>query len=365
MKRMLAVIAMMAACAGTVTAGPKINIDDKGDAWIQPSILGQLFYNYNKDAADPHDFYVRRARIILAGQVTDGVKVFMETDNDMAGKSGAGAISTDIQDAFVDFRLQKGESSEMWLAAGLILLPFSIENKSSAGSLLGLDYNGEVIKLANAFTWRDIGAELHGKSCRTMEYRLGVFDGYDTANSTKNPDAALRFTGHLSFNIFGQVANSGWFCNQNPLGNKDADGNIQSYLVLGAGLDNQNKATLVTDTNGVSSVTDNKAWVVDVQSGFAVKSAAVLVNAAYYNWDNASFDGNTAFIETGVLLCKNVMPTVKWSRQAPDGGKTANDFTVGVHYLLKGHNARIGAEYTWGDTKATDKQVLVGAQFLL
>jgi len=353
-------------------AGPQLNVTEDGSAWIKPAFLGQVHYRYQSDAADEEDFYLRRGRIILIGQIQDGIKFFVETDNDKAGMNGVGSVSTDIQDAFVDFRLFDVDDSQLWLKGGLILLPFSFESVSSAASLLGHDYNAEQVKLVNSFVWRDYGAELHGNVAKRFAYRVGVFDGYDAQNSIKNDDAGLRFTGHVALNLIGDVETS-WFYSQSRLGKG-------SYLSVGAGVDLQSDATaeevpvetaapltLARTTTPAEPLTrtvvkDSEGYVVDVQSGVKLnESLSVTLNGAWYNWDNAAFDGNTAFVEGGVLVDK-VMLTGKYGLQDPSEGDSVNDFTAGVHYFFKGHNARVGVEYRWGDS---DDQVLAGVQFLL
>jgi len=339
-------------------AGPKMEIDE--DSWMSISFLGQAHYRYNDDLTPKQDFYLRRGRIILKGQMMDGVKFFVETDNDNAGKNGASSASTDIQDAWMDVRLLNAEEAEVWLQGGLILLPFSFENRSSAASLLGIDYNAEACgKFVNAFVWRDYGAELHGHVAKRVAYRVGTFDGYDAPNSAKNPDAPLRVTGHAAVNVVGQTEQGGWFYSQNRLGKKG------NYLAIGAGIDSQSDATLVPDIVGsVTNMveTDSDAWVVDFQSSFGLgENTAVLLNGAYYDWDNSAFDGTTAFVESGVLIDKT-MVTLKYSLQDPNVGVETEDCTAGVHYFIKGHNARAGVEYRWGDS---DEQALLGIQFLL
>lgn len=350
--------------AVAANAGPELKISD--DSWISLSFLGQAHYRVNSDAADEEDFFLRRGRIIVQGQVQDGVKFFVETDNDNAGKNGSPAVSTDIQDAWMDYRLVKTDAVEAWLQGGLMLLPFSLDNRGSAASLLGIDYNSEVIKFVNSFTWRDYGAELHGNVLKKVAYHLGVFDGYDEPNSTKNNDAALRYCGHVAFNVIGEVEQGGWFYTQNRLGKVGKDN--ANYLILGAGLDTQDKATLNPAVSGVVTnmvVRDSDAWVVDMQSSFALGDAAsLLVNAGFYDWDNGAYKGTTAFVESGVLIGKT-MVTGKFSPLDPDTGANADDYTAGLHYFIKGHNARVGVEYTWGDTAATDGQILGGLQFLL
>lgn len=341
MKKILLIglFGLLLALPSVAQSGPKWDLGD--DSWIKLSFLGQVHYSFMDEAADQDDFYLRRGRIILAGQIMDGVKFFMETDNDNAGKHEVDA-STDIQDVFVDLRLG---DSDHWVKAGLIFLPFSFESHSSAVSLLGIDYNSETIKLINAFVWRDYGVELHGNFGKRFAYNIGAFDGYPVTN--KNPEAPLRYTGHLAFNLVGDVETR-WFNTQDRLGK----GN---YLTVGAGFDNQDKATL--DTVEV----DSSAWVVDFQSGFVLGRTDLTINGAYYDWDNANFEGSTAFIEAG-LRVNNIMLSLKYSNQDREDFDEINDYTLGIHYFLKNHNVRGGIEYRTGDSS---DWTLVGVQFFI
>lgn len=354
MRKSMAVICVaVLALAGVVNAGPKWDVGEDGN--MQLSFLGQVHFLSVDGAPDGDDIYLRRARFILSGQIQDGLTFFVETDNDNAGKAGTDA-STDIQDVFADARLVEGDS-ELWVKAGLILLPFSFETRASAASLLGIDYNVEAVKLVNTFVWRDYGAELHGNIGSRFSYAAGVFDGYDLKDSSKNPDAQMRYTGHVAVNIIG-AAEKGWFFTQERMGAKG------SYVSLGAGFDTQKDATLTTvgeEDAAVVLENDNDAWVVDMQSGYAREGMSATLNAAYYDWDNSIFKGNTAFVETG-LLVKKTMVTLKYSLQAPDAGSDTADYTAGLHYFLKKHNARGGVEFRWGDSA---DQVLAGIQFLL
>jgi hypothetical protein len=328
-------------------AGPKWDLSE--DSYIQLSVLGQVHASFTEDAADEHDLYLRRARIILSGQVFDGLKFFMETDNDNAGRNGFASASTDIQDAFVEQRLHGSH----FMQGGLILLPFSFENAASAGSLLGLDYNLEVLKFAETFAWRDYGVVFRGDFGRKLAYRLGVFDGYDDKTGTKNPEAGLRGTGHLAVNLVGETEN-GWFFTQDRLGD-------QPYITLGVGADYQEEASLQVATNGTETISDNEALVLDFQSGLPLGALFATLNGAWYTWDNATFDGDTAFLEAG-LRRQAFELTLKQSRQEPDGKETLNDTTVGFHHMRMKHSARAGVEYRWGDSA---EQLLLGFQIAL
>ena len=336
-------LAGMAGLAGA--AGPRWDITD--ESYLQLGLLGQVHASFTEDATDEHDLYLRRARLILSGQVVDGVRFFVETDNDNAGRNGVSSVSTDIQDAFVEQRLP----FDHYLQGGLILLPFSFENAASAGSLLGLDYNLETLKFADTFAWRDYGVVLRGDVAKWVSYRLGAFDGYDDAATQKNPDAPIRATGHVAVHLRGDPE-SGWFFSQERLDNKP-------YLAVGFGLDHQPEATLITSTNGApDTIIDNDAQVVDFQSGFPVGPLFATVNGGWYTWDNAVFEGDTAFLEGG-LRHGDLQLTGKWSYQSPDAGGDLNDTTVGVHHYRHKHGARAGVEYRWGDSPS---QVLVGFQ---
>ena len=111
----------------------------------------------------------------------------------------------------------------------------------------------------------------------------------------------------------------------------------------------------------VTAEADSEAWVIDLQSGFGVGDSDVTINAAWYDWDNSAFNGSTAFVESGVRINKTML-TAKVSVQDPEVGDSIEDYTAGLHYFMRGHNARTGIEYRWGDS---DSMVLAGVQFLL
>ncbi len=352
MKKLVCVLSVVGVLfsVGMAQAGPKWEFSD--DSWMKLSFLGQVHGRYSDEMDPTTDVYLRRARIILAGQITDGVLFFAETDNDNAGKAGMGDVSTDIQDAYVDFCIM---DSSHWVKAGLILLPFSFETRSSAASLLGIDYNSEAIKMANTFVWRDYGAELHGDFSKRVAYTVGVFDGYDSENGTKNSDADARVTGHVMLSLIGE-SESGWFYAQ------DRRGKAGNYLVVGAGFDQQGKASSITlEDAAVPTIVDSEAWVVDFKSGMDIGEMDLIVNGAWYDWDNAGFVGSTAFVETGLGFGKTMI-TAKYSLQDRDNADEVVDYTAGVQYFMKNHNLRGGLEYRWGDSA---EAVLVGLQFLL
>jgi hypothetical protein len=161
----------------------------------------------------------------------------------------------------------------------------------------------------------------------------------------------------VALNVIGE-AETGWFYTQNRFAKAP-------YLSLGGGLDTQQRATWSTCTNRYDILArDSDAWVLDAQSGFALgPDLSLTVNAGIYGWDSALFTGHTGFLESG-LLFRKAMLTGKYSQVRPLYGAAAvtEDYTAGLHYFLKGHQARAGVEYRWG---TSPDLALLGLQFLL
>jgi hypothetical protein len=302
--------------------------------------LGQAHYAISDDTADEEMFSIRRARIILDGQICEGVTFFVETD-------GGTAKDQFIQDAYVDFAVCEGESHAVGIKAGLILLPFSFESYSSAASLLGIDYNAEAISLPNSLVWRNVGVEIHGNYANKLAVNAGIFDASDAPD-----EAGLRFTGHVNLGVIGD-AQAGAFYAQNRLKN-------ETYINLGVGIDSQSDASV--GALGIKLV-DNLSWVVDVQSCVSITDdMALTVNGGYYDYDNdIVFTGSRLFVESGLQYSK-CQATLKYATSDPDSGDSTDDITVGLQYFMKGNNLRGGIEYRTGDSADT---ALLGLQFLL
>ena len=189
------------------------------------------------------DFMLRRARVILAGNVNKWIHFFVETDNPNFGKNGDWSGRTFIQDAYVDLRFFP------WLkiAGGLILLPFSHMNRQGATSLNTMDYHNLFSgKFVADFVWRDVGIEARGIIADMVDYRIGIFNGLRgntvAKNATNpedfaalNPDDWPRFTGRVAINFFD--VEDAFFYSGTYLGKK-------KILSLGFGMDIQPDATL-------------------------------------------------------------------------------------------------------------------------
>ncbi len=315
-----------------------------------------------------NQFYVRRSRIILKGQVAKKVTFFAETDDFNIGLQGDGQtyarnttatdssgdtvttedkFGTFIQDAFMSYNLMK----EFKIAAGLILVPFMHHNRASAVSLLGLDYNiGQVPVGSNV--WRDAGVEARGIIAKKIDYKIGVFNGADTLKDRRD---FYRVTGRLQINVLD--AETGFFYSDNYRGAK-------KIISFGAGFDTQKGVYQETDT---TEVKDYFAWTVDAKVDMPLgKGKAFVLNAAYTDVSHSPFvnqlDTQMYFVQTGFLLGK-IQPVVKYfgnivKSKSTDTGRSigydSKGYGVGLNYFINGNNANIKAEYNYTNTNPSD-----------
>jgi hypothetical protein len=334
-------------------------VDD--NTWLQIGLLAQLQFEAAERSAGVNgdewgaEFFARRIRITGRGSVHRKVKFWFSTDVPNAGKSG---VANDIiwNDGFVDFQLLP----ELNIAVGRFLIPFSPDNRASAGSLLGIDYNLNLIKLPTpvdrAF-WRDDGVEVRGVLFGgIVEYRGGVFRGARTFNlaaagdpvELNNPDHLLRTTGMVMVNL--ADPQPGWFYNPNSLG-------ALKVLSLGAGYDRIPNSAVGIDLS--------QAWNAFAMVEQPVGAGRVNLLAAYYHWDGPAwvggFEGKTMGVQAGYLFPGTALggrwqPVLRLQRQDSDTDVPLNTFNVGLNYLVKGHAINVKLDFAINERLAAGEK---------
>ena len=399
MKRFTVLVAMLAVALFTMP----VFAQDAGvaklsygpDQWLQVHFLLQAQYQSaaiwdknesetDSDATWDSTFRLRRARIILKGQVAKNVSFFVETDDynrggrNNSGAAGGSGEGTFIQDAYVDFNI----APEFKIAMGMILLPFMHHNRQSAVSLLGVDYNTDVVKFMNNRVWRDTGIEVRGiLAGGVVDYRIGVFQGQErdldirndggiSHSDDLNEDAAPRFVGRIQLNFMD--AEDGFFYSGNYLGKK-------KILSIGGGIDYQHNSGIDYDnaTSTFNCVDDYFAWTLDFTvdqplapgTVFALQGAYVHIDNGWsrstvvsdpVNVTNGAIDTEYKytyygeeygyFIQAGLLLMNTFQPVIKYSTwvqkdKTSNGDNTSTYLTFGLNYFINGHNANIKIEY--------------------
>jgi hypothetical protein len=306
-----------------------------------------------KDAPDKtawgKEAFVRRARIILSGNVSERISFFAETDIPNWGKNGQWSGEMYLQDAYIDFLLVKdgGFVNNLHLAAGMILLPFSHNGRQSAASLNTLDYHGALVQFPTGSTkvWRDNGLEARGLFWnKRLDLRLGVFNGLrGNAADTRpaNAQDGPRFTGRVQYNFLD--AEEAFFYGGNYLGTK-------KVLSVGGGLD---------------SMTGYRATTLDLFLDYPLRPDLGLVfqaNYFHYSPDASALgpgfeapNGQAFDLEAG-LRYKAFEPVISFERFNPENIDSrptdfAENLRCGLNWWIKGHTVNLKAEYARLKTK--------------
>lgn len=161
------------------------------------------------------DFFMRRARILVYGNITKDLAYFVETDQPNLGKGGDWNQPMFVQDAFFSYTFMP----ELKVDVGMMLVPLSHHTLEGATGLNALDYHADTIRFPAGKVFRDTGIQLRGLAANNLlHYRLGVFEGVragavpaPTAMGTAgaeplNSKGLPRFAAQLRFNIMGEEA---------------------------------------------------------------------------------------------------------------------------------------------------------------
>lgn len=345
-------------------AGIKMQVDDQTKGEV--GIWMQTWYQWVEEGKsannqDLNDFILRRAYLYLKGQVTDHVHFFTHVASDKVGQDemtespgkglGSGVAWRDLwitYDLSDSFKIQMGRmyvpltrnygttSTKCMLTMDLPFL--------QGGSRGGIFYAQKVGRDDSVTLW---GNPLNG----LVQYRLMVSEGVE---GDSNPDDNLRFVGRLSVSLL--EPEKGWFNQGTYLGNK-------KVLSFGLGMDSQKDLTLSSLADQ-----DNFVWTVDGFFDYPVAEGAVTAEAAYINIENctqtqpqtytslsAGDDAKNWYINAGYLLPGSVgpgrlQPYVRYETVDVDERDSATDYGTdfwsgGLNYYLKGHNAKLTADY--------------------
>lgn len=324
---------------------PKLEVSDT--TWVQLGYLHQFWYQSVDDGAasgdDPsNEFFTRRSRVMLLGQATENVHFFLNYDAASAGVSGNqadGRQTPVLTDAMIDYRF----SPAFNVVVGRQLVPFSIDNNTSAVTLTGIDYPTRALvnqpSTAGGAFWRDDGIAVRGLLGGGMfDYRVGYFAG--DRSGTNNPERDGRITGMVMINL--ASPQGGWFFNQNSLGALDV-------LSFGVGYDQMSR----------SAIDDHKAFSIFVTAEKTVGPGHLSANAAYYDWEGVGGPGGAFYNggSTSVLALAYLptgskwQPVLRWQNQDPDDGDSLDTIGIGLGYYISGHRANIKAEYSIDDTR--------------
>jgi hypothetical protein len=215
------------------------------DSSLNVGLLLQPQAQFTRDAAPTGDvgtdFFLRRVRLLVFGNVTPKLSFFIEIDQPNFGKDGNwDTAAFFVQDAFLSYAF----AEKLWVDAGMILAPLSHHALQGAVALNTVDYHSTLIRYprGEGKIWRDAGLQLRGFS-GPLHFRLGLFNGIEGSPSKDgapaiNPDDLPRVVGHVRWNFLGTEPGfffQGRYFSETPL------------LSVGLGADYQPSAILSTD----------------------------------------------------------------------------------------------------------------------
>ncbi len=192
----LALAALLALLGPREAAAVKLEASE--DVYVDLRYLLQPHVVLSNDpTASPafgSDFYLRRSRIMLAGQVSPFVRFLMEADMPDWGKGGDWSNPEfAVQDAVVSFDVHEAFK----VSVGMLRIPFVHQSKQDAGTLHTLDYHGSVLRSPAGVLGRDNGVEFRGLVAGgRLDYRVAITNGV-----TGTPHDIPRFSGRLAVNL--------------------------------------------------------------------------------------------------------------------------------------------------------------------
>ncbi|MBI5542395.1 MAG: hypothetical protein HY901_00785 [Deltaproteobacteria bacterium] len=252
------------------------------------------------------DLYLRRARIMLVGQLNERINFFAETDSPNFGKKGDFAVNAYIQDAWLELNLL----DELQLDAGMLITPFSRHAMQSGASLHSLEYRTAVVRYPTGSNkvWRDMGVTLRGAALgRRLDYRLAILNGvHGSKDDPRNPTDLPRVTARVAWSFLQPEAGpglAGFFYKGISLA-KTAEGIVtdKKHLTLGVSFDWQ-KDLNVSYVPGTTEVARRQAYwaaAVDLFADLPVAANGLMgltgqLNGYYYDHgDRRLVDGAQA-----------------------------------------------------------------------
>ena len=303
------------------------------DVTFKFGFQGQVWADWTQDSSGTQgyqqNFYLRRVRLIVGGDIGKDIDFFVETDDPRLGINPKSLASGFIlQDAMMRWKPIK----ELQVSGGLLFVPFSRNGLQSTVSYLTLDISPLSV-INNAATQssalRDLGFQFNGFFAKDhLLYRVGAFDGERDANG-KN---SLRTAGYLQYDFFDRE--KGYIFTGTALGK-------QKILAVDAGFDAQGSY------RGYSA---NLAADIPVHKGDEVAG-----QFQYYHYDGktkfpAIPNQNDFFVEAGYYLHKaKLQPFTRYESQnfvaAANASKDIDRFGLGANYYIRGQNLKWTFQY--------------------
>lgn len=397
--------------------GLKTYLNADSSAFIKLNFVSQVWVRYNQNnpgttvngtlEPNTYDVGIRRARLVLSGQLSKRVSFFFQFGQNnfnylSARKTGAFIHDVTMDYAFVPKKMSIGFGLQGWNGLGRF-------SNSSVSSILGLDppiFMETTNDVSDQFV-RKLGVYAKGKLGK-WDYRFSVSKPFVTQTASTSVDPLTTnstystqipkeaFQGYVSYQFFDSESNFGPGTTGTYLGKK-------RVFNIGAGFVQQNKAMWRKASTDVTSDTlyhNMNLWSVDLFYDAPInkaKGTALTIYSGYFNYDfgkgylrnvapmnptngvkNGSLNGSgngapligtgsTIYFQSGYkfkdkLLGESGTLQVYSAVQYSQYDRLAEPMTVidaGVNWLVHGHNSKFTFNYQSRPIfSATDAKVI-------
>jgi len=304
------------------------------DVTIKFGVLGQVWGNFTQDSTAgvqgyQQNIYLRRARLIMGGDLGKDISFFFETDDPNLGKTPKAMNSGFmLQDAFLEWRPTK----VFQVTGGMMFVPFSRNQMQSPASYYTVDIN-PLATVDNSSTQsaglRDLGFGAKGFFLKDhLLYRMGVFQGERDPNARNT----LRTSAYVQYDFLD--TETGYSYMGTALGKK-------KILAVDFGAEKQGQ---------FRAYSANVAFDHPVNSGDEIGG-----QFQYYHYDGrqkfiAIPDQNDWFVEGAYYVHKaKTQPFVKFDSQkyvaTANAPKDIHRIGTGVNYYVRGQNLKWTLQY--------------------
>jgi phosphate-selective porin OprO and OprP len=325
--------------------------DDRYSLKLRVRTQGIFSYEAREDRDNISTFKVRRARLLLGGNV---YYPWMKYGTQITLEGGSASLRDAwIEAAYYDYAKPR---------IGQYKVPYDREFLTSAFSLELIDRS---IASSEFSLERDIGLQFSGKFFQDQfSYAVGIFNGSGANQSNQNTD--FMYVGRMVYTPFGSYPYS-----QGALDTPDhmklAIGLAGAYL---PSLDPGERHSLAGSL-GNTSIVPVTSDVYQLTADIAFKYLNISFEGGYHfrNIDpkeptpHGKQDANGFYLQGGYFLIpKKLELAARYSWVDPNNPDTTDDnqkteYTGGLSYYLSGHNLKLQANYSLFTTETADNDL--------
>jgi hypothetical protein len=339
--------------AGAAHAGATMKFGDESSISVGLGMRGSFTSSEHgaSDGSRSEDFNLDSVRLYVNGNLTKSIGATFNTERDADG-------DIKLLDGYM--RYEPMDEFNIW--AGRHLPPSDRANLDGPNYLSSWNYPGLVSQYPAKFAGRDDGVTIWGKVFeKKLTYAIGAFNGHNRISGASNAGHEPLIAGRVAFNFLDVEDNPGYYTSSTYYGTADV-------FTVGASFMHQKNGV---GTAGLSG--DYFGYNVDVLFEKKVMDGgAITLEGAYYNYDTddvldvaPGFNGADSTANVGGIVqgdgyllsaaflfpmevgIGKFQPVVRYQTFDADlFAFEADQWDIGVNYIIKGHNARLSAVWS-------------------